>query len=102
QRDAACPSRRAAAADRTFSGLPRACDRPAGGRLGEGDSSVSTTQGKVLKFVQDLLTDEDETGPISAALINEKIDQVLRMKPRWGEELDRDRVTDELIRRFSL
>ena len=59
-------------------------------------------QQKVIKFVQELLLDEDDKSGITAAAIAEKIDLVLRMNPRWGEGLNREYVTDELIRRFSL
>lgn len=57
---------------------------------------------KVIKFVQELLLDEEDKTAITSDLISEKIDMVLRMKPKWGEGLNRDHVTDELIRRFSL
>ena len=57
---------------------------------------------RVIKFVQELLLDEEDRSVITPALIAEKIDMIVSMKPRWGEELDRDTVTDELIRRFSL
>ena len=60
------------------------------------------TRQRVVKFVQELLIDDDEAGPITADLIARKIDQVLAMKPKWGEGLDRADVTAELIRRFSL
>ena len=62
----------------------------------------SDARQKVVKFVQELLADEDGAGPVSAALIHEKIEDVLRMKPRWGDGLDREAVTAELIRRFSV
>ncbi len=57
---------------------------------------------RVVKFVQELLLDEDDRSAITPALIAEKIDMVVAMKSNWGEGLDRDAVTDELIRRFSL
>jgi len=53
-------------------------------------------------MVQELLVDEEDKSAITPALISEKIDMVLAMKPKWGEGLDRDAVTEELIRRFSL
>lgn len=56
----------------------------------------------MIKFVQELLLDEEDRSAITPALIAEKIDMVVAMKSRWGEDLDRDAVTDELIRRFSL
>lgn len=59
-------------------------------------------QEKVIKFVQELLLDENERSSITPALIGEKIDIVTKMNPRWGQELDREAVTDELIRRFSV
>ena len=56
----------------------------------------------VIKFVQELLIDEGDKAAITPALIAEKIELVLTINPRWGSGLNRDRVTDELIRRFSL
>ena len=57
---------------------------------------------RVVKFVQELLLDEADRSAVTPALIAEKIDMVVAMKAKWGEELDRNAVTDELIRRFSL
>lgn len=57
---------------------------------------------KVIKIVQELLFDEEDRTAITSDLISEKIDLVLRMNPKWSEGLNRDHVTDELIRRFSL
>lgn len=57
---------------------------------------------KVIKFVQEILLDEDDRTAISPTLILKKIDMVIAMNPKWGEALDREAVTDELIRRFSL
>lgn len=57
---------------------------------------------KVVKFVQELLRSEPDLSAITPALIDAKISLVLLMQPAWGEGLDRDAVTDELIRRFSL
>jgi len=59
-------------------------------------------QSKVVKFVQELLSDEENKFSITADLINQKIDFVVAMKPKWATGLDRQAVTDELIRRFSL
>ena len=64
--------------------------------------ALRDTHRRVVKMVQELLTDDQDEGPVTASLISEKIDEVLRMRPRWGEGLDRDEVTGELIRRFSL
>ncbi len=55
----------------------------------------------VIKFAQELLVDED-SAPISPALINSKIDQVLAFKPAWKQDFDRDAAIAELVRRFSL
>jgi hypothetical protein len=60
------------------------------------------TQQKVIKFVQELLLDEADRTTITPTLIAAKIDLVVTMNPRWGQDLDRTAVTDELIRRFSL
>jgi len=57
---------------------------------------------KVVKLTQELLLDEDDRAAVTPALISEKVNLVLTMQPRWGINLDRDAVTDELIRRFSL
>ena len=57
---------------------------------------------RVVKIVQELLLDEEDQSSITPALIAEKIEMVVAMTPRWGDELDRDAVTDELIQRFSL
>jgi len=62
------------------------------------DSSESS----VIKIVQELLADEKDSGPITPALIDEKISLVLMMNRKWAADLDRDAVTDELIRRFSV
>lgn len=57
---------------------------------------------RVVKFVQELLVDMGDKAAVTPALIGEKIDLVLTMMPKWGDQLDRQAVTDELIRRFSL
>ena len=57
---------------------------------------------KVVKFVQELLLDEENKSAITPALIGEKITMVLGIKPDWGKDLDRQAVIDELIRRFSI
>lgn len=56
----------------------------------------------VIKITQELLLGEDDRPAITPALISEKMDLVLRMNPRWAVGLDRNAVTDELIRRFSI
>lgn len=63
--------------------------------------SEGTTQ-KVVKFVQELLLDEEDKAAVTPELIATKIGMVLAMNPKWGEGLDRDVAIDELIRRFSL
>ncbi|MEI7608433.1 MAG: Z1 domain-containing protein, partial [Rhodospirillaceae bacterium] len=60
------------------------------------------TRQKVIKVVQELLLDEEDRSAITAELISEKIDLVVRMNPKWGVGLDLLAVTDELIRRFSI
>lgn len=56
----------------------------------------------VIKIVQELLqADEDQFG-INPILIAEKIDLVLKMHPKWAVDLDREAITYELIRRFSV
>ena len=66
------------------------------------NTAAQENRQRVVKFVQELLLDEEDRSAITPTLIAEKIDVVVRLKPRWGEGLDRDAVTDELIRRFSL
>jgi hypothetical protein len=56
----------------------------------------------VIKIVQELLFDEPDKRAITAALISEKIGLALMMKPGWAVDLNRDAVSDELIRRFSV
>ena len=56
---------------------------------------------RVVKFVQELLLDEEDGIVITPALISEKIDLVISMKSKWGENLDRESIIDELIRRNS-
>lgn len=57
-------------------------------------------EGTVIKLVQALLM-ANQGQAVSPALINQNINLVLRMNPAWEVGLDRQRVTDELIRRFS-
>jgi len=56
----------------------------------------------VIKIVQELLFDEPDKSAITPGLIAEKIALALMMKPAWAVDLDRDVVSDELIRRFSV
>jgi hypothetical protein len=56
----------------------------------------------VVKFVQELLLREPDRSLITPGLIAQKIDTILSAFPFWGEPLNREAVTDELIRRFSL
>lgn len=57
---------------------------------------------KVIKFAQTLIADDEGAVGVTPALIDEKIDMVLTMNPKWAVDLDRASVSDELIRRFSL
>ncbi len=61
-----------------------------------------SNRNSVIKMVQELLLDEKEQSGINPAVIAEKIDLVLRIKPNWAVDLDREAVVDELIRRFSI
>ena len=63
---------------------------------------ASATEARIIKFVQELLLDEADRTAVTPALIDAKIDLVLAMNPKWRDGLDRQMVTDELIRRFSL
>lgn len=64
-------------------------------------ATAASTEQKVIKFVQELLLDEKDRTTITLTVISEKIDIVVRMNPKWGEGLNREAVTDELIRRSS-
>jgi hypothetical protein len=65
-------------------------------------TTAEGTRQRVVKLVQELLLDEEDRSAITPAIIAGKIDLVLTINPRWGEGLDRNAVTDDLIRRFSL
>ncbi len=56
----------------------------------------------VVKFVQEMLADEKDKSAITPQVISEKIDMVLKIMPNRAEGLDREAVTDELIRRSSV
>jgi hypothetical protein len=60
------------------------------------------SRNSVIKIVQELLQADENQSGVSPALIAEKIDLVLRMHPKWAVDLDREAITDELIRRFSI
>ncbi len=62
-----------------------------------GDNSLS-----VLKMVQGLLEGEEDKSSITPSLIDTKIGLVLGISPKWKDGLDRDAITQELIRRFSV
>lgn len=66
------------------------------------NAALQDTRQRVVRMVQELLVDEHDGEPVTAGLISEKIDDVLSMRPRWAEGLDREGVTAELVRRFSL
>jgi len=56
----------------------------------------------VVKFVQEMLADEKDKSAITPQVISQKIDMVLKIMPNKAYGLDRDSVTEELIRRFSV
>lgn len=56
----------------------------------------------VVKVVQEVLRSENDHSAITPALIDQKIELVLGINRAWGDGLERQAVTDELIRRFSL
>ena len=64
--------------------------------------SAEEIQQKVIKVAQELLLGEPDRTSITPAVIADTIDRVIRLDSRWGEGLNRNAVTDELIRRFSL
>lgn len=61
-----------------------------------------SNESKTIRLVQMLLQEEEDKGGITSALIHEKIGIALMLNPKWSEDLDHDKVTDELIRRFSI
>ena len=63
---------------------------------------MSATDLRIIKIVQELLFDQDGMVAVTPALIAEKIDCALALNSKWRDELDRQAVMDELIRRFSL
>ena len=63
---------------------------------------TSATDQRIIKFVQELLLDEADRTSITPTVIDEKIELVLAMNPKWRDGLDRQSVVEELIRRFSL
>jgi len=63
---------------------------------------MQENQFRVISMVQNLLGAVKDKSQITPSRIADEIERVLRMCPDWGAELDRDAVTDELIRRFSL
>ena len=65
-------------------------------------ASSTDTALSVVKLVQELLSHEHDHSAITPDDINQNIDLVLTMKPAWADGLDRQAVSDELIRRFSL
>ena len=63
---------------------------------------MQENQFRVISMVQNLLGAVKDKSQITPSRIADEIERVLRMCPDWGAELDRDAVTDELIRRFCL
>ena len=63
---------------------------------------MSATDSRIIKVVQELLLDGEGKASVTPSLIAEKIDLALALNEKWREVLDRQAVTDELIRRFSL
>ena len=61
---------------------------------------ASPNNQRIIKVVQELLLDKRVKASVTPALIDKKIDLVLAMTPNWRDGLDRQAVTDELIRRF--
>lgn len=66
------------------------------------DTPTEANRQKVIKFVQELLLEEEDRSAITRSLISDRIDTVIHMRPSWGDRLDREAVIEELIRRFSL
>lgn len=56
----------------------------------------------ILKMVQVLLERGRNKSAITPTLIDEQISKVLLIEPTWAENLDRNWLIEELIRRFSI
>jgi len=65
-------------------------------------SDARSGQSEVIRTVQGMLFSIPDRSSITPTVIGERIDRVLLMEPSWGDDLDREAVIDELIRRFSL
>ena len=63
---------------------------------------AEANKASVIKIVQELLFQEPDKSAITPALIAAKIDLALMLNSAWGVDMDRDAVSDELIRRFSV
>ena len=62
----------------------------------------SETERRIVKLVQELLLEEADTTPVTPDLISEKIDLIVSLHANWRDGIDRQAITDELIRRFSV
>ncbi|MBU1705990.1 Z1 domain-containing protein [Patescibacteria group bacterium] len=56
----------------------------------------------VVKMVQEMLQRSSDKSSITPSLIALNIEMVLGIMPEWKVDLDREAVSDELIRRFSI
>ncbi len=65
-------------------------------------AALQQNRQNVTSMIQVLLLDVEDRSKITPTLIDQKIDQVVGLTPKWGEGLDRKAVADELIRRFSV
>ncbi len=62
---------------------------------------ASTANQRIVKLVQELLLDEGDRSSVTPSLIEEKIELVLTLNPKWRDGLDRQEAIVQLIRRFS-
>jgi hypothetical protein len=56
----------------------------------------------IIRLVQILLNDVEDKSKISKILIDEKISLALTLNRQWADSVDKEWITDELIRRYSV
>jgi hypothetical protein len=66
------------------------------------NATLQQNKQSVTSMVQVLLLNLEDRSTITPTIIDQMIDRVVGLNPKWGEGLDRKAVADELIRRFSV
>ena len=56
----------------------------------------------IVKMVQEMLQCRPDKSSITPDIIAQNIEMVLGIMPEWKVDLNREAVSDELIRRFSI